>query len=59
MKIVTMTLEEFAGQRCDVEITRREDGSVYATFQSEPHYGYPSLELDEVQELLRRKKGMQ
>lgn len=58
MKTVTMTLEEFAGQRCDVEITRREDGSVYVTFESEPHYGYPSLELDEVQELLRLMEGM-
>lgn len=47
-------LREFAGQRCDVLICTRNNGSQYVTFKSQTGYGYPSLERDQLVELLRR-----
>lgn len=54
MSEATLTLPEFAGQNCDVEIIRRKDGSVYVSFKSDPHYGYPSLGLEELKYLLKK-----
>ena len=59
MRINTeITLKEYAGQRADVEITVRTDCSVYVTFKMTPGYGYPSLELSELQALINKAKEL-
>lgn len=47
-----LKLKEFLGQRHDVVLFERNDGSKYITFKSDPGYGAPSCELDKLKELL-------
>lgn len=54
MAAETWRLKEFAGQCCDVVITKRDDGSVFVVFRSTPSFGYPCLELKQLRNLLRR-----
>ena len=54
-----LTLKDFAGQRCDVVIHVRTNGSSYATFRAAPGYGYPSLEIGNLEELLEKMKSLE
>ena len=47
-----LILNEYAGQRCPVELNKRENGSVWIQFKMEPGYGYPSLEEKDLEKLL-------
>lgn len=47
-----LILKEYAGQKCDVKITIRENGSSYVTFNSVEGYGSPSLEKEELEKLI-------
>ena len=53
MSTKELRLREYAGQNCDVVITVRRDSSAYIAFQSEPGYGYPTLEEGELHSLLQ------
>jgi len=53
-----MILKEFAGQRKDVSLHVRDDGSRYVTFHAPEHYGYPSLELDQLKRLVKLLEEM-
>ena len=59
------TLElDWGGQGCHIKIIKRDDrrasGSeaVFVSFYGSPGYGYPSLELSELQALLKRAENM-
>ena len=52
----TITLKEFAGQYCDVEINKRTNNSVYITFKSQTGFGYPTLEEGDLEVLNRKVK---
>ena len=45
-------LREFAGQRTEVVLSSRQEGSWYVNFRSEPGYGAPCLEEAKLRELL-------
>ena len=51
-------LTEYAGQRADVHIVQRDDGSVYVIFTSVEGYGWPKLELAQLEALLVRCKAL-
>jgi len=53
-----LILKEYAGQYADVIIIKRDDGSVYVTFKMIEGYGYPKLELDELEGLFKKAKLM-
>ncbi len=55
----TVTLREWGGQRCDVEIHRREDKSVFVTFKCQQGYGYPMLELDRLKAIVEQGEQME
>lgn len=47
-------IQDLGGQGGKVVITKRDNGTVYVTFKSEPEYGYPSFEEEEIECILRR-----
>ena len=47
-----LRLREFAGQHCDVVLRDKLDSTVYVTFESREGYGHPSLDREELRELL-------
>ena len=53
-----LKLKEFAGQRCDVTIIKRENGSKFVIFESESGFGHPSLEESELKDLLEKVKNL-
>lgn len=53
-----LTLVEFAGQKCDVMVKKRDDDTKYVTFLSERAYGFPKLELDKMETLLQIMKKL-
>ena len=53
-----LKLKEFAGQKNDVIIIKRNDGSKFARFMMVPAFGYPKLELNEVKELLKKMEAL-
>lgn len=61
--VETLRLEGWGGQNCDVEIVKRDKryqgcDLVFARFESQARYGWPSLELSEVHDLLKRMETM-
>jgi hypothetical protein len=58
MKSQTLVLREYAGQHANVEITVRENGSAYVTFETREGFGYPSLELAELERLVAKAKAL-
>ncbi len=53
--IKELRLSEFAGQRCDAVLVKRDDGSKFVRFDCTPGYGGPYLEekqLDELRKML-------
>ena len=53
-----LKLSEYAGQKCDVFIIKRKDGSVYVTFDHKEGYGHPALELDKLKNLVEKAEAM-
>jgi len=49
-----LTLEGYAGQKADVVIAKRNDGSIFVRFKFMEGYGYPSLELDKLKALIAK-----
>ena len=47
-------LKEYAGQKADVVITKRDNGSVFVVFKKTDGYGYPTLELEQLQKLTQK-----
>lgn len=54
MKHKTMILKDFAGQRCDVEINQRQDGTIYLCFKSEYGFGFPYIDEGDLHYLVRK-----
>lgn len=61
----TLTLSGWGGQGCSAQITKRDESgtqiagsSVFVTFRSEKHSGFPSLGIAEVRQLLARMEAM-
>ncbi len=52
MASAEITLSNFGGQHCSVEIHSRDNGSLYATFKSRIGFGYPILEEAELRYVL-------
>lgn len=48
-----IVLKEYGGQRCDVIVGCRQDGTRYLTFKVSPGYGPPRLDYEDVVELLK------
>ena len=42
----------WGGQSCDVVITVQDDQNIFVDFRSEPGYGYPSLDLKQLEMLV-------
>lgn len=53
-----LILYEFAGQKCDVKIRNRQDGSVFVIFESESGFGNPMLDLEQLESLVRKCKTL-
>ncbi len=53
-----LVLKEFAGQKNDVEIIKRWDGSKFVRFEMAKGFGYPKLELNEMKELLNKMEAL-
>ena len=51
-KAKELILKDYAGQHSDAVITIREDGSLYVTFTYRQGYGFPSLEKDDLKDLI-------
>ena len=51
-------LLKYAGQDCDVTLTKRGDGSVYATFMSSQHLPPPAMEERDVKRLLNKMAAL-
>lgn len=51
MRSIEIVLKEFAGQKCDVKICSRNNGSIYVMFQSDNGFGPPVLDQDKFVEL--------
>lgn len=58
MKITEMRISEGAGQHCDIVIMRRHNGTVCVRFEHAEHYGYPHLELAELERLLQKMRTL-
>lgn len=48
-----MRLYEFAGQKCDVVMTRISSGEILIRFENKEGYGYPSLDENKLLKLLK------
>ena len=46
-------------QGCTVVITKRHNGSVYVTFTGEVHYGFPSFDKEEIEDILQRMQKLE
>jgi len=63
MSEAELTLKEFAGQRCDVVITKTgqdsfRPGGIIVRFKSERAFGHPSLWLEELEQLIKKCKAL-
>ena len=57
-KLEIVQLQEYAGQKCDVVLTKRLDGSVFARIEHTEGYGYGILELSQLKDLVKRCEAM-
>ena len=57
--LTELRLKDFGGQQCDVVLVKREDGSKYVRFESVSGYGHPSVEANQLVEILQRVKALE
>ena len=56
---LTLILNELGGQGCSVRITKRRDGSVVVAFLSTKNYGYPTMEIRELEMIIDKAQQLQ